>query len=378
MNPYSICICGGGHIAHATVAYLSSKGAEVSVFTRRPADWHERITANLPEGKSLSGVIQQASADPCVAADADIVIVAVPRFATAEVLAKIGPVLSRGQVLLAIPGGAGFDWMTAHLVRRGVEVACLQRVPMISRTERYGQLVAIKGYRKELKMVAMPDTAYGKNQALIEDLFDQPVKKITSSLSLTLNSSNPILHPARVTTMFTDWQPGTVYPRAPLFYEEWDEQASAALIHADAELMAVSRLIPEVWVDAVPVCEYYESTGIKTLTAKIRSIPSLWGVKSPMVTAGPGWIPDLSSRYFTEDVPFGTVAIKAVAEMVNVKTPVIDAFIAWMQQHLKTTYLIDGRLNVSGCKGLPIPQNYGLCSLPSLLGKKIVPDSGIE
>lgn len=368
MKTPSICICGGGHIAHALAAYLAHRELPVSVFTRRPADWQARLEAVLPDGRRIAGPLRQVSSDPGVAAKAEIVMVAVPRFAAAEVLEKIGPMLSPGQLLLAVPGGAGFDWMTAALVRRGVTVACLQRVPMISRTEKYGALVAIKGFRPGLRLVVLPDDRYEACQVQVAGLFQQPVRKIASSLSLTLNSSNPILHPARVTTMFRDWRPGVIYPCAPLFYEEWDEPASEALIAADAELLAVSRLIPPVWADAVPVCEYYESTDCASLTAKIRSIPSLKGIQSPMAASGAGWIPDLNSRYFTEDVPFGTVAIKAVAEMAGIQTPRIDGFIAWMQRHLQAAYVVEGRLNVPGCKGLPIPQNYGFFTLSDLLG----------
>lgn len=369
MSVLSVCVCGGGHVAHSIVAYLANKGMDVSVFTRRPADWQKRIQATLPDGQKISGEIRQASSDPRVAAGADVVFIAVPRFGMAEVVGKIEPFLSKGQALVAVPGGAGFDWMTASLVRRGVEVACLQRVPMICRTEKYGESVAIKGFRKELKMVVMPDGASAQNQARIQGLFDTPVKKIAGSLSLTLNSSNPILHPSRLTTMFKDWRPGVVYSRSPLFYEDWDDQASAALIGADAELMAICRLIPEVMIDAVPVLEYYESTGVESLTAKIRSISSLKGIQSPMVKAGNGWIPDVTSRYFTEDVPYGTVPIKAIAELAGVKTPIIAVFIEWVQERLGARYLIAGNLNPDGCRGLPIPQNYGVSAFSELLGK---------
>lgn len=369
MSVISVCVCGGGHVAHSIVAYLANKGVAVSVFTRRPADWRKRIQATLPDGRKISGEIRQASNDPRVAAGAELIFIAVPRFGMAEVVGKIEPFLSKGQALVAVPGGAGFDWMTAALVRRGVETACLQRVPMICRTEQYGESVAIKGFRKELKMVALPASAFAQIQALIQGLFDTPVGKIACSLSLTLNSSNPILHPARLTTMFKDWHPGAVYSRSPLFYEDWDDQASSALIGADAELMAICRLIPAVWADTVPVLEYYESTGVESLTAKIRSIPSLKGIQSPMAKVGNGWIPDVASRYFTEDVPYGTVPIKAMAELAGVKTPVIDGFIEWVQDRLGARYLIAGNLNPEGCRGLPIPQNYGVSTFSELLGK---------
>lgn len=131
--------------------------------------------------------------------------------------------------------------------------------------------------------------------------------------------------------MFADYREGVCYDHNILFYEEWTEEASERYIQADAELMELCRRIPEMRIgtDIVPVLEYYESHDAASLTAKIRSIPAFKGITSPMVQTAGGWIPDFSSRYFTEDIPWGTSLICGLARELNVATPTLDAFVQW-------------------------------------------------
>jgi opine dehydrogenase len=167
--------------------------------------------------------------------------------------------------------------------------------------------------------------------------------------------------------MFSDWNDGVLYEHIPLFYEEWDDRASEALIKADDELMRICKQIPEVMGDVLPICDYYEVSGIEGMTAKIRSIAAFRGIKAPMIKCGSGFVPDLTSRYFTEDIPYGTVPIKAIAELAKVSTPTIDGFIEWVQQYGGKKLLEKGMLVDDGCIGLPVPKNYGLISLSSIL-----------
>ena len=65
------------------------------------------------------------------------------------------------------------------------------------------------------------------------------------------------------------------------------------------------------------------------LTKKIQSIPAFHGVKAPMTRRKQGWIPDFSSRYFTEDVPLGTKPICCLAEQLNIPVPTLQTFVEW-------------------------------------------------
>ncbi|MDO4535836.1 MAG: NAD/NADP octopine/nopaline dehydrogenase family protein, partial [Clostridium perfringens] len=103
------------------------------------------------------------------------------------------------------------------------------------------------------------------------------------------------------------------------------------------------------------------------VTEKIRTAPGFQGITSPMTEKGQGFIPDLSSRYFIEDIQFGLCVIKAFAEICNVDTPVVDKITTWGQSLLNKEYIVDGKLCGKDVEELIIPQNKGINSKEELI-----------
>ncbi len=58
-----------------------------------------------------------------------------------------------------------------------------------------------------------------------------------------------------------------------------------------------------------------------------------------------GYIPDVTSRYWTEDLPCHLILAKTIAHMLgNVETPIMDKVILWMQSHMNQEYMsADGK-----------------------------------
>ena len=48
-----------------------------------------------------------------------------------------------------------------------------------------------------------------------------------------------------------------------------------------------------------------------------------------MIKIDGGWIPDINSRYFTEDFPYGLYFIKKLAEKSNLQIPIINKIYNW-------------------------------------------------
>jgi hypothetical protein len=167
---------------------------------------------------------------------------------------------------------------------------------------------------------------------MIENLLHTPVKLLGNFYEVSLSNSNPLLHPARLYTMWENWNPAVKYDRIPMFYAEWDDTASQLLIDMDNELQSLLRLLP-VEPNSVPsILEYYESVDASTLTQKIRSIPAFKSIKSPMIeNEGDGYIPDLNSRYFIEDFECGTFYIRDTARLKGVDTPAINRVGEWYE-----------------------------------------------
>ncbi|EJW90204.1 protein containing Opine dehydrogenase domain protein [gut metagenome] len=97
----------------------------------------------------------------------------------------------------------------------------------------------------------------------------------------------------------------------------------------DAEFMQLLQVLP-VTPGAIPsLLDYYESHDAASLTRKISSIPAFAPILSPMKEVEGGWIPDFSSRYFTEDFPYGLHYIWQLAKEKGIATPTIDKVYAW-------------------------------------------------
>ena len=82
----------------------------------------------------------------------------------------------------------------------------------------------------------------------------------------------------------------------------------------------------------------------------------------------PIFTPDPANRYFQEDLAFGLVILKGIAEIFQIRTPHIDSVIETLQQFLGKSYISeDGLLSGSDLSFSGIPQNYGINSIQQLL-----------
>ncbi|CAC5416685.1 Octopine dehydrogenase,Opine dehydrogenase,Tauropine dehydrogenase [Mytilus coruscus] len=87
----------------------------------------------------------------------------------------------------------------------------------------------------------------------------------------------------------------------------------------------------------------------------------------PMKAVENGYVPDFEYRYITEDIPFGLVVMKGIAEIVSVETPTIDKIIKWAQSKIGKEYLVGKGLKGKNLKEVRAPQSYGFRSLDELL-----------
>ena len=85
-----------------------------------------------------------------------------------------------------------------------------------------------------------------------------------------MTNSNPILHPARLYSMWKGWCEGRVYPDQTLFYEEWTDEASELLIAMDGEFQTLLGTLPVTKGNIPPILDYYESHDASSLTQKLH------------------------------------------------------------------------------------------------------------
>ncbi len=321
----SVAICGGGNIAHSLAATLS-RYLPVQVLTRRPAEWASALSCEQAGRTWQSSFPIRATAKVDDLTEARTVFVALPQFAVEEAVFKLCIALKAGATVVFVPAPAKCEEYSKKLLAHEINAVGFQRVPFISRIIEYGRSVSISAPRTIHKLVLSNRGMADEWQGICRNLFGGDIAYLSSFLSFAFSNSNPLLHPSRLMVLLQ--QP--FYLRKPLFYAEWTDESSELYVESDREMLAVMRQCPDVDVerDYESVIAHYGGGGIDGLTRKIRSIPAFQKIEAPYRLSGDGlYVPDLSSRYFTEDVQFGTKRIKELALRFGVATPTIDMFV---------------------------------------------------
>ena len=371
----NICIIGAGNIGTYLAAYISmKKDCKVWIHTSKPHLFKDELIL-IEEEKNLNHNVKlhcvTSSLEEAVK-DADYILITHPSFLIEKTINEISNFVKPNAVVGLIPGFGGKEYFAKKLIEKGAIFFGTQRVPSIIRLEKYGECVALKEKNPFMKIGAIPSKYTEKICEDMTKLIDIPCKPVSNYLAITLSPSNPIMHPSRLYELFKDYKHGeTVYKRSPLFYEEWGDEASKTLLELDEELYSIFESLNENNNFSSKCIEQiktrFETEDPSVLSHKINTAPGFQGIGSPIVECIGGFIPDLSSRYFIEDVEFGLCIIKAFAELCELETPKLDEIIRWSEYLLNKEYLVGNQLKGKDSKGLLIPQNKGIKTKKDLI-----------
>lgn len=303
----NIVICGGGNLGHVCAGFLASQECnEVSVLTTRPELWSGTIETKDLNGHIYQGFVTSSSQPERVIPQADIVLFCLPGFAIQNTLISITPWLKPQTWVGTVVSSTGFFFEALKFLPNTQPLFGFQRVPFIARTTLYGHSSELKGYKESLSIAVEQTDNKELVRATLEKLFKTPTKLLESFYEVSLSNSNPLLHTSRLYTMWKDWRPGISYDYNPGFYSEWTTEASELYIAMDEEFQNLLLKLGVKEGNVPSVLKYYDSWDKYSLTNKIRSIPAFQGISSPMILNRWGkYEPNLKSRYFTEDFPYG-------------------------------------------------------------------------
>ena len=327
----TICLCGGGSLGHVIAGHLSAtKDVKVNMLTQRPQMWGSELNVDTPDGKLLRGELNIVTSNPEEALrGASVVLLCLPGYAIKGELEKIAPYVNETTFVGSVFSSTGFFFEALKILGESVPVWGFQRVPFIARTEEYGHSAHLLGYKSSHNIAVERCEDRESFRALVEYLFDAPVKLLNNYYEASLTNSNPLLHTSRLYTMFGCSNEGRVFPRMILFYEEWTEEAAQLLIDMDAEFFEILRHLPVSEGYLPRILDYYESHDAVSLARKLSSIQGFKGITSPMKEGANGWMPDFASRYFTEDFPYGLRYIWELGHKLGVEIPNIDKVYNW-------------------------------------------------
>lgn len=328
----NITIVGGGNVGTQFAVHCAKKQHQVMIYSSKPEHFHNHLYVVDEKRRTVCEAdIIGATSDAAKAfSDADIIFITVPAFCMNDVENKVYPHMKRGVKIGFIPGTGGGECVFRKCMEKGAVLFGLQRVPSVARLVEYGKCVCATGYRKELHVATLPRHYTEEIRKIISGIFDMPCIALPDYLNLTLTPSNPILHTTRLRTLFKDYREGVTYDSVPLFYEEWDDETSKLLFECDNEVQQVCKALEDFDLSYVKSLKiHYESETPKQLTGKITSIQSFKGLKTPTVEVNGRYIPDLLSRYFTADFPFGLKILIQVADFADVEVPYMKEILGW-------------------------------------------------
>jgi hypothetical protein len=382
MELHKITICGGGNGAQ-TLMPIAAHNLDCPVDIYAPlGDEAQRLRVGVEAHGSLEakGAVQararphRISADPAeVIPGSEVVVLVLPAFAHEATLRQIVPYLERGAWVGAIPARGGFDYCAVPILqeegRQDVAIFGLQTLPWACRIEEYGRQVHVLGVKKAVAAASRPAARVGQIAPLMEQIMGLSIGAAGSLLALTLANTGQLIHPGIMYSLFSGWD-GTPLDQAPLFYQGLDTEGAELLAGLSDDVQAIrARLEDALDLSAVEPLQdwllraYGEAIADpSTLLSAFVSNSAYAGLKAPVREVAPGqFIPDFSSRYLAEDVPFGLATSRAIAHLAGVETPVMDRVIAWAGQRLGRDYL--GR----DAGEARIPQKAGLETLQQLI-----------
>jgi hypothetical protein len=377
------------------MAVVASNGADIDI------DWlagSNETTRLLRRGVSNRGLrstgavtaragrIRTISADPAeVIPGADMVLMLVPAFAHGAILRRIAPYLSEATVLGCVPTRGGFEFDAARVgvgrARPHPTIFGLQTLPWSTRVSTVGELVHIGAVKQEASLAALPSSEAASIARKLARILGIRIVPTRSFLGMTLGNPGQFIHPGLMYGHFRSWS-GEEYDEdsIPMLYAAATDEMGELVERLSREAVAVADVIDR-WTggalnlrDAVLPAHvwlrraYWHATSDTSRAGACFRTGPIRARKAPMVESRPGkFRPNFEYRYLSEDVPFGLVPTRALAEIANVETPAIDEVITWAQSVLQRTYLTGGRLRGADVRQLPIPQNYGVLTLSDLI-----------
>ncbi|KAL8584321.1 hypothetical protein ACOMHN_014740 [Nucella lapillus] len=397
----TVCVCGGGNGAHAmaglAAAHPNTEARVLTLFKDEAVRWTNLLKEGdftIKQNKPDKSVVEIKAKPTLVTKDAsqaipgaNLIIFCVPAFAHAQYFKEIAPYVEPNTAIIGLPGQPGFEFQCYAMLDKKVVKQCAvlsyESLPWACRILEFGKLVEILGAKDSL----VGSIIKGQSQLRLD-----PVKTLQAmmgehpSLKMANNYLEPylmtksIVHPPLMYTRWKDWD-GQPMAQKPLFYQGLDEFGAGSLSAVSDEVVATAKAIsdkrPALCLSHVQhLLEWYRQDYRETvadprnLLSAMKTNAAYDGLVHPMksdVNDKDKWVPDFDYRYLAEDVPFGLVVTKGLAELAGVPTPETDRVLTWCQGKLGKEYLVGSELKGKDVTSSRAPQAYGYKSLDDLL-----------
>ncbi len=358
----NIAVLGSGNGGCAVAFDCAQHGHHVALFDFE--DFPQNIDAIRQRGGiqsegQLEGFVPLAYAGHDIAealAEAEIIYLVGPAYSTGPFAEAARPHLRSGQIVVVCPGSclgsiafknaAGLGLQDADIV-----VAETATLPYAVRLVEPGRIHVFLKLHDGLFLAAAPARSTSQVLDRLRDVFPAMVGA-KNVLQTSLQNGNPVIHPSvsLLNAALIERTQGDFR-----FYEEGVTPAVGQLIKAvDRERIAIGQALG---VTVIPEPELGCIQGYMTEPTYDRGYseaPGFRGIRAQH---------SLDYRYFHEDVGYGLVLLRSLAEQIGVDTPTISCVIRLASILMGRDYLAEGRRTM-GSLGLSA---YSAAALTRLL-----------
>jgi opine dehydrogenase len=322
-----VAVLGAGNGGHAFCAHLVMEGFEVRLYESpqfkhniEPIQERGGIEAfGDRSGFAKIGTVSTNMEE--VVKGADVIIIPVPAFAQDHMVNECLPYVEEGQIILLSPDNGGTIRFYNQLKGKGLErkvilagMACLLYLCKLIGPAQ----IDIAGVKHEMQVSTMP----AKNVREIVDslkAMHKGYKPEKNALATTLSNFNHQLHTGPMVL-----NAGRVESNIDFkFYWEGHTKSITKVVKiVDQEKLEVGRSLGLNLPTIEQLFEEYYGGRYREETGELNEI-----VTTNLIYRGTIAPSDLTSRFITEDVPYGLVLISSIGERFNVPTPTVDAII---------------------------------------------------
>ncbi|HXG01925.1 MAG TPA: NAD/NADP octopine/nopaline dehydrogenase family protein [Candidatus Binatia bacterium] len=318
-----VAVLGGGHGAHAAAADLTLAGHTVR-FWRRSSEGLAAVRqagaisfrGQMRSGKAVPALL---TADLEVAVrDAEVVLVALPATAHADLARALAPHLDDRQIVLLTPGTLGAFVMAREIVRAGgrlpLAFAETGTLPYLARLTGPAEVSAPVS-AANLPTGVLPASRTDTVLVRLRELYPA-VRPCRDVLDAALTNAGPVIHPPLVLL------------NAGAIDQGWFD------VHAAGTTVSTRRLIDVVDGERVAAREgwgypppHYE---LATYYEPERAAEGLYGAGArERLTQSGLWneVLTFQHRYVTEDVALGLPLLESAARTVGVETPAVTGLL---------------------------------------------------
>ena len=336
-----VAVVGAGNLGCAVSADLSLRGHEVTLI-KTSHSIHDDNFAYLQEnnghiildefGEIKSANIHHCTRDLSLIKDAEIVIIGTQTNYHEELIQKIVPYLSDGQVLLINPGYLSTAYYLKYSQGKDITIVEGESSFIDGRLMSPGHFrVGFRNVRNPVGVYPNAKLNYAKEKI---DALGFPLTYLSSVVEAALHNPNMIVH--TVGAIMSIPRIEKTNGDYCMYHEVFTPSVWNILEMLDKEKMDVLEKLGFERIPYVEACKFRNSLDEERDGKEVF----FWYASMPTRAKGPTVV---DSRYISEDVPQGLVMLEALAKQLSIPTPITTSLIELATAALGRDMRAEGR-----------------------------------